>query len=320
LLRKGALRAVIALSAAHHLWLLRQPAGEVPGTVLMVAAADPQTILTTWRQSGADPAHDEPGVSRAVPIIDLLDDEVDLTPARHLSVLAPERAAERFAEAAARLAEVIGGLPGLVPQLGPPQLGPPELGPPQLGPPDQSGQPGFVAITELARLGYLEVMQAPARGDFGDGEDALLTAADVIEGRPAAGRARRDERWITVRTGDVVVAAVGGRLATRVAAEDAILGPALSLVRVDQARLDPHFVAGVLHSTANARETVTQTAGATRADIWRAQLPRLPLPVQRRYGDAFRRMAALQAATRSAATVSEQLAQLLADGVAAGVL
>ena len=116
LLRKGALRAVIALPAANQtnqLWLLRRPAGEVPATVLMMAAADPSAIIATWRRFNGDPRHEEPGVSRAVPVIDLLDDEVDLNPARYLSALPAERTAERFAETREVLAAVVTSLTGL---------------------------------------------------------------------------------------------------------------------------------------------------------------------------------------------------------------
>jgi hypothetical protein len=91
-------------------------------------------------------------------------------------------------------------------------------------------------------------------------------------------------------------------------------------VRVDPARLDAHFVAGVLRSSANTQGSVIQTGGTTRTEIWRAQVPVLPLAEQRAYGDAFRRMDELEAATRAAAAVSAELAQLLADGVTTGML
>ena len=308
LLRKGALRAVVALSATHHLWVLRRPSVSSggPDSVLLVATAEPQAVLTAWRRFARHPAHDDPGVSRAVPIIDLLDDEVDLTPVRHLSAQAPERTAERLSEATARLTEVIGALGGLTPDV------------------TAASTPRaltVVAVSELARLGHLELRQAPVRGGAEDGQDALLTAEDVVGNRPASGRGQRDDRWPAVAAGDVVVATAGGRVAVRViAAGGAILGPALTLVRVDPDRLDPHFVAGVLRSSANTQGSVIQTGGSTRAEIGRAQVPVLPLAEQRAYGDAFRRMDELEAAARAAAAVSAELAQLLADGVTAGIL
>jgi N-6 DNA Methylase len=310
LLRKGALRAVIALSAANqanHLWLLRRPAGEVPTTVLMMAAADPSAIIATWRRFTGDPSHEEPGISRAAPVIDLLDDEVDLNPARYLSAPPAERTAERFVETREGLATVLNGLPRLMPDL---------------QPADQPRPLTFVTVAELARTGQVEVHQAPARADSGDGSAPLLTVEDVIEGRPPSGRGQPGERWITVRTGDIVVAAsAADRLTARVvASRGAILGPGLTLLRVDPGRLDAHFVAGALRSSANGQVTTRQTGSSGRADISRALIAQLPLPEQRPYGEAFRQADELESAARSAAAMGASLAQLLADGIAGGTL
>ena len=309
LLRKGALRAIIALSGANqanHLWLLRRPAGEVPTTVLMMAAADPPTIIATWRRFTGDPCHEEPGVSRAVPVIDLLDDEVDLNPARYLSAPPVERTAERFVKTREGLAAVLSGLPRLIPDL---------------RPADQPRPVTFVTVAELARTGQVEVHQAPVRSDSGDGSAPLLTAEDVVEGRPPSGRGQPGERWITVRTGDIVVAAsAADRLTARVVTtQGAILGPGLTLLRVDPGRLDAHFVAGALRSSANGQVTARQT-GSGRADISRALIAQLPLPEQRPYGEAFRQADELESAARSASAMGASLSQLLADGIAGGTL
>ena len=308
LLRKGALRAVIALSAsqASQLWLLRRPAGEVPTTVLMAASSPPE-IIDTWRRFTGDPGHDEPGVSRAVPVIDLLDDEVDLNPARYLSAPPAERAAERFVDTRESLATVLNGLSRLIPDLKPASHPRPLT---------------FVTVAELARIGQVEVHHAPARTEASDGSAALLTLEDVIEGRPPSGRGQPGERWITMRAGDIVVASsAGGRLAARVMTGDgAILGAGLTLLRVDPERLDAHFVAGALRSSANGQVSARQTGSGGRADTSRALVAYLPLPEQRRYGEAFRLADELAAAARSAAAMGASLAQLLADGVAGGTL
>ena len=308
LLRKGALRAVIALSAANqvnHLWLLRRPADEVPATVLMTAGADPSAVIATWRRFTSSPRHEEPGVSRAVPVIDLLDDEVDLNPARHLSALPAERTAERFAEARNGLAAIAARVPRLIPEL---------------RPADPSRSLAFVTVAELARIGQVEVHQAPARADSSGGSAPLLTADDVIEGRPPTGHGQPGERWVAVRTGDIVVAASADRLTARVVTtQGAILGPGLTLLRVDPERLDAHFVAGTLRSSSNGQATTWQT-GSGRADISRARIAQLPLAEQRPYAEAFRRADELESATRSAAALGTSLAQLLADGISGGTL
>ena len=304
LLRRGALRAVIALSATQHLWLLRRPAVQVPASVLMLAAEDPETVTGAWRRFGTDPELDEPGLARAVPVIDLLDDEVDVTPGRHISAPVPERTAERFAASRDLLAATLGSAATLAPELGAAAL-----------PRDT------VTIAELARMGHLSVHQAPVRGDVGSGDDPVLTSEDVLENRAASGRGRHDAHLIRTRRGDVVVTADGGRFAAAVTiADGAILAAGLTLLRPDPARLDPHFLAGVLRSTENARVSLAQTGSMARSDVPRARVPRLPLAEQRAYGAAFRQVEDLRAAVRSAAAAGAELAQLLADGVAGGTL
>jgi len=315
LLRRGALRAVIALPGANlagQLWLLRRPVGDVPTTVLMSAADGPQAAIAAWRRFTSDPGLDEPGVSRAVPVIDLLDDEVDLNPARYLSAPPAVRAAERFAETRDVLASVLSRLPDRLPNARP------------------AGAPlplTFVTVAELARTGYVEVYQAPTRPDGRAGPETgvvpMLTVEDVLHDRPPSGHGHPGERWVTLRAGDIAVTAAPAGLAARVVAaagEGAILGPGLTLLRVDPARLDPHFAAGVLRSSANGHRAGRVTGSSGRADISRALIAELPPPEQRRYGQAFRRAEELRAAARTAAALGTALAQLLADGLAAGTL
>ncbi|WP_181160637.1 HsdM family class I SAM-dependent methyltransferase, partial [Streptomyces solincola] len=111
LLRRGALRAVVALPAGAappygvplHLWVLRRPdAGGPAAPELLVVDTAPEpaagagrdrpdweavrtAVLEAWLpfdKHGTAPA--VPGTSRSVPVIELLDDDVDLAPARHL--------------------------------------------------------------------------------------------------------------------------------------------------------------------------------------------------------------------------------------------
>ena len=149
----------------------------------------------------------------------------------------------------------------------------------------------------------------------------MLTAEDVIEGRPPSGRGQPGERWVTVRTGDIVVAAAADRLIARVVTtQGAILGPGLTLLRVDQERLDAHFVAGALRSSANGKLAARQTGSSGRADISRAQIAQLPLPEQRSYGRALRQGGRTRVGYALAAAMGASLAQLLADGIAGGTL
>jgi hypothetical protein len=242
-----------------------------------------------------------------VPVIDFLDDEVDLTPARHLPVLAPADIGGQAARARAALAAAAGGLDDLIPRL-------------HAASPARA--PVTVPLSELARTGVLTIHLSPARGDAEPGDEPVITAGDVIEGRPASGRAAPEERRLRAQPGDVVVAAAGGRLVAR-ALEDGggLLGPGLALLRPDAQQLDPFFLAGVLGSSANAQVGVS-ASGATggRSDIRRVRIPQLPLAQQRRYGEAFRRLTRLTAAARRAVDSSAELAWLLADGATEGAL
>ncbi|MEV4050722.1 N-6 DNA methylase [Amycolatopsis sp. NPDC049688] len=151
LLRAGAVRAVVTLApAGPDLWLLRRPApGErPPSTVLLAEAGDElSTVEETWREFLARP---ESGVR----IIDLLDDDVDLTPARRRA--RGEDPGQAFQAVRARFAE-------LTPQL------------PPLEPAD--AEPVFTTIGELVKAGVVEVRYAGVRADA---EHPLAEAGDVV--------------------------------------------------------------------------------------------------------------------------------------------
>ncbi len=112
LLRRGALRAVIALPAGAappygiplHLWVLRKPgaaaqpapyllvvdtaalgAGGAPGRDRPDWQAVRTTALEAWEAFDRDgEVAEQPGVLRSLAAIDLIGDDVDLAPARHL--------------------------------------------------------------------------------------------------------------------------------------------------------------------------------------------------------------------------------------------
>lgn len=117
LLRRGALRAVLALPAGAvpaepgpgHLWVLRRPEAAVRRAPRLLfldvgagsAAGDRaghdragrrRDALEAWRRFDAcGDVPDVPGAARSVAVIDLLDDDTDLTPARHLRTAADAR-------------------------------------------------------------------------------------------------------------------------------------------------------------------------------------------------------------------------------------
>ncbi|MFF8726464.1 class I SAM-dependent DNA methyltransferase [Streptomyces sp. NPDC015171] len=143
LVRRGVLAKVTALppgtAASHalpvHLWELRRPrsAGDTATGVRMVdlTANDPDGAL--------DP---EPAQTADVPLIDLLDDTVDLTPGRHVRASRRDHAAEYLAlrtELTRQVEELAGLLPDLSAGEGPGALDGPS-----------------VSVADLARAGLIE--------------------------------------------------------------------------------------------------------------------------------------------------------------------
>ncbi|MFF0753469.1 N-6 DNA methylase [Streptomyces sp. NPDC004267] len=351
LLRRGALRAVVALPAGAappygiplHLWVLRRPVpGERPPAELLLvdtatetsAAAGTGTgrdrldwpavetaVLDAWRPFDRDGTLAEtPGESRSVPVIELLDDDVDLAPARHL----PPPAA---AEGAAQLDGVRDRLTAALRRTM-------ELAPPPAA--DTGGPAGRRPVTtvgELARAGAL-TLRAGGTGTTAAGAAPVpvLTDTDVLAAQPPSGTlpeaapGEPAEEAALLAAGDVVVPVLGGGSVARVvdAADHHTVGAALGrnvhLLRPDPAALDPWFLAGFLRATANNRQASSYASTATRLDVRRLQLPRLPLAEQRRYGDRFRALAEFEEALRLAGRLGEQLVQGMYDGLADGTV
>ncbi|WP_051942624.1 N-6 DNA methylase [Streptacidiphilus rugosus] len=296
LLRRGALRAVIALPAGVappygiplHLWVLRRPVtgAPVPQQLLLVETAGlgwPEArsaALDAWRAADAGAAAGEQGLHRVVPVVELLDEEVDLTPARHLASPAVDGGAPGLDELRDRLAAALDRVSALPPS----------------APPGPGGGRPTVTVGELVRAGAL----------------ALLTSGA--------------EEAVRTEPGDVVVPLLGQDAAPRtvdVVAEDgagAPLARGLQLLRADPRQLDPWFLAGFLRGSANSRQASTFTGTSSRLDARRVQLPRLPLAEQQRYGRRFREVAGFEAALRLAGQLGEQFAQGLYDGLTEGVL
>jgi hypothetical protein len=153
----------------------------------------------------------------------------------------------------------------------------------------------------------------------------VLTDHDVLAGTAPSGTLPETagEAPVLVAPGDVVVPVLGGGGIARVVDEDtagAALGRNLTLLRPDTAALDPWFVAGFLRSTANSRQASSYASTATRLDVRRLQLPRLPLEQQRRYGERFRALAAFEDALRRAGRLGERLVRGMYDGLTDGTV
>ncbi|MCX4731629.1 N-6 DNA methylase [Streptomyces sp. NBC_01363] len=354
LLRRGALRAVIALPAGAappygiplHLWVLRKPgSGRHPSPeLLFVDTAEPAespsagpaatapaggrdrldwqavhgAVLDAWqsfddagspgREGRTEPGHPasaRPG--RAVPVIELLDDDVDLAPARHLPPPAAAGGPAELMRVRERLTETL----GLTGTLTPVAV---TLSEPAHWP--------LTTVGELARAGALQLRT----GGSGTGPGPVLTEHDVLGSTAPSGSLPVDgpaEEPVLVEPGDVVVPVLGGGSVARVvddATAGAALGRNLQLLRPDPAALDPWFLAGFLRGTANNRQASSYASTATRLDARRLQLPRLPLAEQQRYGQRFRALAEFEDALRLAGRLGGQLVQGMYDGLTDGTV
>ena len=342
LLRRGALRAVIALPAGAappygiplHLWVLRRPAADArpaPHLLLVDAASVPahgadkapwhavrEAVLDAWHtfnRHGTTEAR--PGTSRVVPVIELLDDDVDLAPARHLPPPATASGAAELDAVRDRLAQTLRRTAELTPTA------------------SQTGEPAHwpsTTVGELARAGAVLLKAGGAGTAVHDGPrpaPAVLTEHDVIGGGgptgmlPAAPPGAPAEEPVLTEPGDVVVPVLGGGAVARVVDGEtagAALGRNLYVLRPDTDALDPWFLAGFLRGTANNRQASSYASTATRLDVRRLQVPRLPPADQRRYGERFRTLAGFEEALRQASLLGARLVQGLHDGLTDGTV
>ncbi len=300
MLRRGAVKAVIALDpgAIHprhvgpHLWVLERPRdSSLEPRVLLIDSPAQDTVLTAWRSFSAPDettGKSDPGVWRSVPVIDLLDDFVDLTPSRHVGTRAPAASPAEAAEAVdasramlrAALAALCDAVAGA-----------------DCVPPDGELRWREVSVGDLAASGTLEFHRAPS--------------------------AARPGGEVRIGSGDVLVpTSTAGAMKVRVAADGDDGSPlrrGLHLIRPNLERLDPWFLAGFLMSPANVQRAKYGTS-SMRIDPRRMTVPLLPLREQKRYGAAFRRVHELAIAAIEVADLTQGLADLLGKALTQGAL
>ncbi|GLY52374.1 type II restriction endonuclease subunit M [Lentzea sp. NBRC 102530] len=334
LLRRGVVRAVIALPAGVlmstgipiHLWVLRKPDSGGVGPVLLMDMSHHQPsrrgqvdwpalrdeVVDAWREFGnTGTVKEVSGTQQVFEPIHLLDQDVDLTPARHLpqpqSTLDP-RTLERTRQDLARLLEELGGL---LPEFSGSRRGP----------------QATTTINDLARAGALVVRQhvGPLPVDEAGSGPPVLTGRDVVIGSEPEGRfGGTDEHDpIHLIPGDLVVplVVVEQQHPNRVIDTDGlVLGPGLTLIRVDPKQLDVHFLAAQIRVNSDARSSSTTSSGSRRIDLRRIEVPVLDLDRQRQLGAAFQRLDAFQSKLRVAASLGADLAHQLTEGLARGAV
>ncbi|WP_067863259.1 N-6 DNA methylase [Nocardia shimofusensis] len=346
LLRAGALRAVIGLPAglapprqiALQLWVLMRPAPELPvpddvlflDTARLVAdqAATPvadtlpwddltRLVTTTWRafaRGDREAATVEPAA--VLRVMDVLDDDVDLTPARHVRAAVD---ADRTGEA------VTAALRDLLTEIDEIRAAAAEL---EFLTTSDAPAWRTATVRDLAAGGALEVLNSGNRADPPEADlgTPALTGRDVATDSDPTGLV--DDTWqrtvVRIERNDVIVPLVhGGRdrvVNARVAPEKwigAAIGLNVIALRVDPDRLDPWFVAGF----AGSPDTAASPLGSSiRLVPQRIRIPLLPLPRQREYGAAFARLHHLRAAARRTDDLAAHINRLVANGLTVGAL
>ncbi|MFJ2720876.1 N-6 DNA methylase [Streptomyces sp. NPDC087437] len=339
LLRTGVLRAVVALppgSAQPHsvslqLWILRAlpnspSATPVGQDALLVdatrfarpGAREPGPDWDALRSfvlaalEGVDqPDRNPPEGAVRVPLLDLLDDEVDVTPGRYAtSGKEPSHAelAASWRELTTRLADLTGCaqyLAGLDLQPRTPQT--------------------TATVGDLVKAGALTLIagQQPLDSTPSAGAAGLpmLTVPDLLMDGAPSGRVPEGSDHAVAEEGDVVVAGVIRAFRAWVhQGPPTALGPQLYALRVDPEKLDAHFLAGCLRAPANGRQAGTHASSSSRVDIRRLQVLPLPLAEQAAYAAAFRRLTDFDDLLARAEDLGHRLVSDVGDRLAAGGL
>ncbi|NEC66101.1 N-6 DNA methylase [Streptomyces sp. SID9727] len=334
LLRTGTLRAVVALppgcaqphSVSLQLWLLRAaPEGVVAAQDALLVdatrAARPMTreqgpdwaALTEFVASAVSlvdsPRQALPDGAVRVPLLDLLDDEVDVTPGRYAGP-GPEPSPADLTSSWAEVAGSIDELGRLAGQLS-------EVG--------LSGGEARTTATvgDLAKAGALTLRagQQPADAPSPGPRLPLLTVADLLMDGLPGGHVAQDAAHTVAREGDVVVAGVVRAFRAWVHQGDPVaLGPQLYALRVAPDKLDAHFLAGCLRAPMNGRQAGTHASSSSRVDVRRLHVLQLPLGEQAPYAEAFRRLTAFESLLARTTKLAGGLVGDVRDRLAAGGL
>jgi hypothetical protein len=305
LIRRGAIEAIVALPAgsAQHtmiplaLWILRRTS-EPQQRVLMVDAAGGRrtaqrglsddlieriaAIVDNWRTNASVHAEND-AIAAAIPVVELLAGDADLTPSRWVnastSLTAEDRtrdAEEAFSKFTAAKIRLAG---------------------------DSSEAPSFggavtaqwVNVRELSAGEVAEVI----RGVRFRPEDCLADGMRVLRTRDIRDTITEDEPCFAIpdemkprphltQPGDVFLSPASGRLRAVVDETGGhILASPLQALRFRTDWLDPHVAAAFLESPRNRRFTKGTSSGFARVDLRDLELPLLPLDEARRIRESL---------------------------------
>jgi hypothetical protein len=256
-------------------------------------------------------------------VVNLLDDHVDLTPARHVTNAGHTPAEldvswSRFGGLVKELDELSRTLSALDLSADDRDVARVTVG--DLSRAEaltlRSGQalPTCVRDGEREPADAVSVLRVPDLMISGRAR-AWLSAADVVAYEADGGAITMVEPG--------VVLVVGVERAFRAwvhVGEPLVLGPQIYALRADPELLDPWFLAGCLRAPGNLRQASTHTSTSAKIDVRKLQVLQIPLTRQRHYGRAFRAVIQLEASLADIRNVGEGLLHTLSDRLAAGGL
>lgn len=341
LVRAGALRAVVALPPGAstprqiglQIWILRRPdRATADDSILFADAArlpnrgDTQPdwqvladrLTGSWRSfdHGDTEAATVADLTAVVRVTDILDDDVDLTPARRVRAAVDTGSVASSAHAAvALLGEHLAELRDTAVTL-------------EVWPAGSGTSLRTATVSDLERGGAVRIVSTPTEPAGSDAPARpVLSARDILSGRGPTGLSGPGVQVSAelIREGDVLVSRFrddhGAAQGARVAEGDdvgAVPGAGVIVFRTDPDRMDPWFFAGFVGSPDNSAAMVGATT--IRLDPSRLRIPNVHPADQKPYAEAFRRLHRLRVAAVQTADAAQRAADLIGTGLTSGAL
>ncbi|MFF5719876.1 class I SAM-dependent DNA methyltransferase [Streptomyces buecherae] len=337
LVRRGTLRAVVALpsgsASTHalgtHLWVAQSRDEPSSHDVLFVdtellSSATPgnratgtdweavhTAVSAAWRRFQAGAALD-PAFSSRVSVTELLDEDVDVTPARHIRT-GPGDAVDlvQMDEDRSRWRQTLAGLADVLPTVR-------EVSPvvPQ----------ALVPLEDLIRSGALRMWRGSSGREAPDGTATRVPLVSLNDGLSRTPPSRQTYATAAerIREGDVLVFAGSPQGARPADPHEygAAAGQGITILRPERYSLDSWFLAGALTGGPGVGRSGTAsgtTGRPSRLDPGRLFLPIRELDEQRRIGRAFQDITRFNETLDQVAEHGRRVARHLADALAAGL-
>lgn len=350
LVRSGALKGVIALPAgiappynvSLTMWVLQAPdsQGAAAGVFMVDASAlapadGARSNHGEWTRIAAEveatvrAAEGEPSSGQGpvggrwvvLPALQLLDEQIDLSPTAHVPV-ADAVSIQQLDDISAEFARSVDSLGSSAAALR--RL--------RFVADGMSAAATTVGDLESARALTLRAGQAISANEGTPPVDGAILVLTV----PALVRRGRADAWVDAEffarlcdsadppvvavDGDVIVVGVETvqRSAWVHAGPPMILGPQLYVADHDKRLFDSWFLAGCLGAASNTRRASSRATTSTKIDVRRLQVLQLPLDEQRAYGVAFQSVDQLRHAVEAIVGSGERLIQETTELLAAG--